>query len=116
MPRGDGMGPNGMGPMTGRAAGYCAGYDRPGFANPTYGGRMGLGRGFGRGFRGGFGRGFGRGVGYNYPAAGYYGAPVNWAAPTREQELEMLKNQASSVNQELQDINNRIKELESETK
>ena len=26
MPRGDGAGPVGMGPMTGRAAGYCAGY------------------------------------------------------------------------------------------
>ncbi|MGI6097596.1 MAG: DUF5320 domain-containing protein, partial [Dethiobacteria bacterium] len=26
MPRGDGSGPAGMGPMTGRAAGYCAGY------------------------------------------------------------------------------------------
>ena len=26
MPRGDGTGPRGLGPMTGRAAGYCAGY------------------------------------------------------------------------------------------
>jgi len=26
MPRGDGTGPWGLGPMTGRAAGYCAGY------------------------------------------------------------------------------------------
>ncbi|NLG67487.1 MAG: DUF5320 domain-containing protein, partial [Actinobacteria bacterium] len=25
MPRGDGTGPEGMGPMTGRGAGYCAG-------------------------------------------------------------------------------------------
>jgi hypothetical protein len=28
---GDGTGPAGMGPMTGRAAGYCAGYLVPGF-------------------------------------------------------------------------------------
>jgi len=116
MPRGDGMGPNGMGPMTGRAAGYCAGYDRPGFANPTYGGRMGFGRGLGRGFRGGFGRGFGRGYGYANPVPAYYGVPVNWAAPSREQELEMLRSQASNVNQELQDINKRIEELESDQK
>jgi hypothetical protein len=40
MPRGDGTGPGGMGPMTGRAAGYCAGYGMPGYMNP-YGGRMG---------------------------------------------------------------------------
>jgi len=34
MPRGDGTGPAGMGPMTGRAAGYCAGNSGPGFTNP----------------------------------------------------------------------------------
>ena len=40
MPRGDGTGPAGFGPMTGRAAGYCAGYDTPGFAGaPCAGGR-----------------------------------------------------------------------------
>jgi hypothetical protein len=37
MPGGDGTGPAGMGPMTGRAAGYCAGYSVPGFANPIPG-------------------------------------------------------------------------------
>jgi len=44
MPRGDGTGPGGLGPMTGRAAGYCAGYSVPGFMNPS-GGRLGLGFG-----------------------------------------------------------------------
>ena len=37
MPRGDGTGPAGMGPMTGRAAGYCAGYPVPGYMNPVGG-------------------------------------------------------------------------------
>ena len=37
MPRGDGTGPAGMGPMTGRAAGYCAGFNAPGFANLSTG-------------------------------------------------------------------------------
>ena len=35
MPFGDGTGPQGMGPMTGRGAGYCSGSNQPGFANPT---------------------------------------------------------------------------------
>jgi len=51
MPGGDGTGPGGLGPMTGRAAGYCAGYPVPGYMNPIPGGG-----GWGRGFRGG-GRG-----------------------------------------------------------
>jgi len=84
MPGGDRSGPAGMGPMTGRAAGFCAGYPTPGYMNP-YGGRypyggFGMGRGWGRGFgRGmGFGRGRGWGRGYGY---GYYNpypsAPVS---------------------------------------
>jgi len=56
MPGGDRTGPWGMGPMTGRAAGLCAGYGMPGYANPI------RGRGFGMGF-GGRGGGWGRGVG-----------------------------------------------------
>ncbi len=80
MPGGDGTGPGGLGPMTGRAAGFCAGYPVPGYMNPI-GGRLGLGwgrgRGFGRGLGRGFGRGFGRGLG-GYPMYGgypYSGAP-----------------------------------------
>ena len=34
MPAGNRMGPNNMGPRTGRGMGYCAGYDRPGYTNP----------------------------------------------------------------------------------
>ena len=76
MPRGDGSGPAGMGSMTGRAAGFCAGYGVPGYMNP-YGGypynAAGRGAypaygalrprlaGFGRGRVSGFG--FGRGGG-----------------------------------------------------
>ncbi|MFZ2147487.1 MAG: DUF5320 domain-containing protein [Sedimentisphaerales bacterium] len=93
MPLGDGTGPAGMGPMTGRAAGYCAGYPVPGYMNPVVGrarfygagapavGPYGAGSygysavygmpyvGYGnpwlrRGFGFGFGRGFGRGRGW----------------------------------------------------
>lgn len=55
MPGGDRTGPAGMGPMTGRAAGYCAGYGMPGYLNPIFGRGYG---GWGRGY-GGWGRGYG---------------------------------------------------------
>ena len=35
MPRGNGTGPAGMGPMTGRGAGYCAGFRIPGVLNSS---------------------------------------------------------------------------------
>jgi len=90
MPFGDGTGPAGLGPMTGRAAGFCAGYPVPGYMNPVVGragfygpgvpafGAYGAGLyGYGAGYPGpyagwgnpwlrrgfGFGRGFGRGWG-----------------------------------------------------
>ena len=37
MPRGDGTGPAGQGPATGRGAGYCAGTDQPGYTTAGYG-------------------------------------------------------------------------------
>jgi len=86
MPFGDGTGPAGAGPMTGRAAGFCAGYPMPGYMNPAAG-RAGFygvgtpvvgpyGAGYGmpygsrvnswlrRVFGVGFGRGLGRGRGW----------------------------------------------------
>ncbi len=73
MPGGNGTGPGGMGPMTGRAAGFCAGYPVPGSMNPI-GGRLGLGLGWGRGFGRGMGRGMGRRPFYGYPYSPGYGA------------------------------------------
>jgi len=122
MPGGDGTGPAGMGPMSGRAAGYCAGYSVPGYMNPV----MGRGVGFGRGRGVGRGRGFGRGMGFGRGrwVAPYYGdmpymPPVGvpyGVGPTREQRMEMLKSQAEEFQGALQDIQQRISELESESK
>ena len=123
MPRGDGTGPGGMGPMTGRAAGYCAGYNTPGFANPTFGGGY---RGAGRGGFGGGGRGH-RNMYYatglpgwarfgGAPYAAPYGAQPNVAQTTPEQELGYLKDQAQYFQDSLGNINKRIEELEKEAK
>lgn len=127
MPGGDGTGPGGMGPMTGRAAGYCAGYAAPGFMNPV------AGRGFwgGGGGRGGWGRrnqfyatgltGWQRAA-YGNPAFGGaapYGAPQ--AAPfapamTAQQELDQLKGQAEYFEDSLDGIKKRIEELSAQDK
>jgi hypothetical protein len=100
MPAGDGTGPMGMGPMTGRAAGYCAGYPVPGFMNP-YGGRWSGGGYpapaygvpsataipgaypyqapfFGRGLGMGWGRGFGRGLGMGWGRGFGRGLSMGW--------------------------------------
>lgn len=109
MPRGDGTGPAGMGPMTGRAAGFCAGYSVPGYVNPVYG------RGAGLGFSRGMGRGFGRALGRGWAAGAFYGGP--YPAPyfpaeiKPEQEADMLKQQARAMQDELDAVNQRIKEL-----
>ncbi len=126
MPGGDRTGPMGMGPMTGRAAGYCAGYPVPGFMNP-FGGRGfgggGWGRGFGRGFGRGWGRGWSRGWGfgaYGYPAwgggFGYGAVPVAMPTPTAASgiELDTLKAQAEYFENSLGEIKKRIEELESQ--
>ena len=122
MPRGDGTGPGGMGPMTGRATGFCAGYAVPGYANPV-GGR-GMGMGWGRGRGGGFGRGRGfgwAGAGYGVPAwagvADPYPANASFGPTvTAEQELEGLKQQTEFLQNSLSEIGERIKQLEKEDK
>jgi len=109
MPGGDRTGPSGMGSITGRGAGYCAGYSAPGSINAVFG--RGYGIGFGRGFRGG------RGGRWGVPYAGYaYGAPYAPSysfAPTSEQETSALRNQAQYLEDTLEEIKKRIKELES---
>ena len=68
MPFGDGTGPRGMGPMTGRGAGYCAGFSGPGFTNPLPGPtRFGFGFGWRPRYSGWGGRrGRGRGCGFGW--------------------------------------------------
>jgi hypothetical protein len=111
--------------MTGRGAGYCAGYSAPGYANPVWG------RGFGMGRGGGWGRGrgwrnmyyatgmpgwarYGYGPAWGPPPAGGFGA---YGAPsTPEEEVEFLRSQAEMLKGELDGISERIKELEKQGK
>jgi hypothetical protein len=120
MPRGDKTGPWGAGPMTGRAAGYCAGYAVPGYMNPRRGYGRGFGRGWGRGFGRGWGRGFGRGW-YAYPPPPVVVQPAYPTVAqqqTPEQEVADLENyhkdlvaEKADLEKEMGDIKARIEEL-----
>ena len=117
MPGGDGTGPAGMGPMTGRAAGYM---------NPM-GGRgfwgWGRGRGGGWGWRNRF---YATGVpGWQQAAVGgpAWGGPwpsgQAYASPfaptmTRDQELDALKGQAKYFEDALEGIRKRVEELQAQ--
>jgi Family of unknown function (DUF5320) len=105
MPGGDGTGPQGLGPRTGRAAGYCAQYPVPGYANPN------LGRGFYRG--GGRGR---RNLYYATGLTGWQRGAFSYPPPvvqaiTKEQETAELTNEAEYLEKELKEIRKRIQEI-----
>lgn len=117
--------------MTGRAAGYCAGYGMPGYANP-WGGRWYRPWCWGGGW-GWFGRGFGPGwrnwyyatgltgwqrAAMGWPAAAYglYGpAPYATAAQPGD-EKQSLQAAARQLERELAEIRRRLQELESSEK
>ncbi|MFW5976610.1 MAG: DUF5320 domain-containing protein [Bacillota bacterium] len=100
MPWGDGTGPAGRGPRTGRAAGYCAGFNVPGYMNFKFG------RGGGRGGR----RGLATSV---RPAVSGYSQSFAYnSGQAQKQELEYLKNVEKEIQKELEAIKDRIKELE----
>ena len=122
MPAGDGTGPMGMGPMTGRAAGFCTGNAVPGYANPIGGrgfGAFGWGRGGGWGRRNRF---YATGLtGWQRAAAGapgfgwpYPAPPVAAATTPVEREVDMLKAQAEYLESSLQEVNKRLDELQSQ--
>jgi hypothetical protein len=116
-----------MGAMTGRAAGYCAGFGIPGYVNPVA--DRGIGMGYGRG-RGALGRGFGgrgRGWRHMFYATGLpgrirfaaydapYGYPAPYQKPDPEIEKQALKNQAEALQSDLDFIRKRLAEIESES-
>lgn len=122
------MGPRGQGPMTGRGAGYCAGYGVPGFMNPVRtggyrggGGWGGGGGGFGGGARGGWRH---RHWYYATGLPGRQRAWMGWPGPgawdpgmvppafSREEELAAMRQHAANAERALGELRTRIEELE----
>ncbi len=108
MPNGDGMGPFGEDPQSGRGLGYCAGNEQPGFASSHPAQRSGFGIG-----RRGRGRGRGRRADEgNVPGRGRRRA---FAQPmSKDQEAGFLKAQAEELKKALQEIQTRIDRLDAE--
>lgn len=111
MPGGDGTGPMGMGPMTGRAAGFCAGNSEPGFASA----------GFGRALRGGRGRGAGwrhafHATGLNRWQRERLNTPPAAAAPeirsATPDALDALSQQVVRLQSAIEGMRHRIETLE----
>ena len=92
MPGKNGTGPSGVGPMTGRGMGNCAG-------NTNFVGRQGCGMGLGRGM----GRGRGRGFGIANSASSF----------SATQELDSLNEQSRYLKESLKETQQRIDDLQS---
>jgi hypothetical protein len=84
--------------MTGRAAGYCAGFATPGFANPA---------GFGRGM----GRGVGGGMGFGFRNRFYAPETMQTQPISADQEKEFLANESKALENDLKAIKKRLDEL-----
>ena len=89
MPFGDGTGPMGQGPMTGRGMGFCAGSSTPGCARPSFG--------RGRGFRN------------SYRATGLTGwqRARNYSPNVREEEQGQIKD----LQDKIKDLEKRLSEI-----
>lgn len=117
MPRGDATGPMGMGPMTGRQAGYCAGNNMPGYLNNAGGLNFGMGFGRGAGFGGRGVRGGVLGFRNCFVAkrlatfGGIFAAPYSDSDQDPDMEKRFLNNRVEILQTELDAIKKRLDEL-----
>ncbi|MFN2363324.1 MAG: DUF5320 domain-containing protein [Halarsenatibacteraceae bacterium] len=88
MPGGDRTGPAGAGPMTGRGAGYCNGFNRPGSFRPGAG--MGRGR---RNMNSGAGR-----------QAAQFNQEETSSNLDKDREIAELKNQLNNIESKLDQL------------
>ena len=110
MPRFDGTGPWGEGPMTGGRRGLCVSGRRAGtrmYGGRGYGRRMGLNQGRG------YGTGRSRGVGRCWWGSVCYDSPY-WStwSENPHPEIDSLKDQAQALRNELAEIEFRMGELD----
>jgi len=102
----------GLGPMSGRAAGFCAGYSMPGYSNPVSG-RGYFGRGGGRGRRNCF---YATGLpGWQRASMGMpaFGGTYPYTPEmSSKQEADILRNEAGFLKKQLEAIQGRIETLE----
>lgn len=101
MPRRDGTGPTGMGRITGRGAGLCTGLMPSEYANS--GRRVGLG--CGRRFRGMFDSD-------DWPQWTSFGYPHTRVNETAADEKESLSRQAEFLENQLQQVKERLSNFE----
>ena len=87
MPGGDGTGPVGAGPMTGRGAGFCNGFYRPGSF------RSGAGMGRGR-----------RNINYRTARRGYQFREDFSGETDKDTEIAELKNQLKNIQTRLDQL------------
>ncbi len=120
MPAGDGTGPMGMGPMTGRGMGFCTNDTIPGPRYPmpgrgrAWGGGQGRGGGGGRhGWRHQF-----RATGLPFWARGEAAPEVDPPEPSAEpgDEVQTLRHQMGLLEQALEQLRQRIATVESQAK
>ena len=138
MPGGDRTGPAGMGSRTGRAFGFCEGFDVPGYAeargigqeargmqgatrrSPAQAGGQGawgMGRGpcgMGRRRGAGQGRGFNAGFGFGNHNQGQAGQWPVMPELSRDDEVNMLNAQVASIERSKQSLEKRLEELSKE--
>lgn len=108
MPAGDRTGPRGIGPITGRGLGFCAGYPTPGYMNSTPGrGFFGRGRGFGGG------RGFGRRLYLDniYPVYSPIYTAESTYRPNPKDEKKYLEEVVLELEDELKAVKKRLEEV-----
>ncbi len=133
MPTGDRIGPMGQGSRTGRARGFCSGFDTPGYEDGSYRNRgwgvginqtvrsgkgVASGRGFGR--RRNAGRGAGIGQGYGADRLYSFGLLLSeliqhipWQEILHKRdEIEELKTEAKRLKRSNEELEEKLRELE----